>query len=518
MDATSVPRSRRRPGALALAIGMSLSLLLPAATSADENQPPIGHHDANEGAVNGNDCVASGWAVDPDDLGARLSVRVSLDGTVVATATADEFRSDLADLGISDGFSGWSVDLLGIAVTDAAHTVLAEAQDAQTGGWFVLESSQKSLTCGNATPIGFHDGNEGSVPSYECAAFGWTVDRDDLSARLQVRIVVDGTEVVSGVADALREDLIASGDSPDGLAGFVFDLRDLVSPAVTHQVVAQARDNETHEWFDLEATPRSLRCADDPATNPFIGAWTSPDSFDGSTETFTVSGGPGPQAVVYRDDFGSICVDHEAPTTRFVAHGSARLFAADIIEITLDEGRCGPVSLPIGFAFQLVYLEGTDVLTDGERTWTRVGGSSGAGAMAWHRLNPFDTKTGEPEHERFTCVETDGWRCRYDKLPENALGLSWDSTKGSFEGADGGSCPVHLLGDVCESVTLVVEGTTTFRPWTGPAFSEPQQLLFTSGEGGLAPLYVHWVDGDFACPWHATWEAALGADPACFLP
>jgi hypothetical protein len=142
--------------------------------------------------------------------------------------------------------------------------------------------------------------------------------------------------------------------------------------------------------------------------------------------------------------------------------------------------------------------------------------SARPGAESWDRLNPFGTRTGEPEHERFTCLEGDVWRCRYDKLPEHQLDFSWDQTKGIFVGAAGGECPQHLLGDLCAHVTHIVTGTAVYRPWDGAAFGVPHQLLFTNEAEGLAPLYVHWVDQEFACPWHATWDDALGADPACF--
>lgn len=142
--------------------------------------------------------------------------------------------------------------------------------------------------------------------------------------------------------------------------------------------------------------------------------------------------------------------------------------------------------------------------------------SAGPGAESWDRLNPFGTKTGEPEHERLTCLEGDVWRCRYDKLPENRLDFSWDTTKGIFVGTAGADCPEYLLGDQCANVTEVVTGTAVYFPWDGSAFSVPHQLLFTNEEEGLAPLYVHWVDQGFACPWYATWDDALGADGACF--
>jgi hypothetical protein len=366
-------RSSRRPRSLATVIAVAFALLLPTIAAADAHQPPDGFHDIAEGEVNGNDCLAEGWAVDPDSPDARLNVRISLDGTVVGTVVADRFRSDILEAGISDGYSGWGIDLLGLATRDAPQQVLAEAQDAQTGDWFALGASPKLLTCGNATPIGFHDGHEGLVATYDCMAFGWAVDRDDLTARLQVRVLVDGVEAASAIADDLREDLIASGDSPDGLAGFTIDLRDAITPVVPHLVTAQARDHDTGEWFDLEATPRTLRCADDPAANPFIGAWTSTD-IDGSTETLVVSGGPAGLRVSYGDDFASVCADADAAVTIFRALGQARLLGPDLLEVSLDDGRCGAHIVPIGWPMTFDYLAGTDqLLGDGERTWSRRG-------------------------------------------------------------------------------------------------------------------------------------------------
>jgi hypothetical protein len=364
-------RSALRGSTLGIIVTMLALLLAPSMAMAVENQTPIGHHDSASGEVNGLDCFASGWAVDPDDLNARLEVRVSVDGNVVATVVADRFRADLLELGISDGFSGWEVNLHGLLTQDVEHSILAEARDAQTLEWHALGSTPKSLTCGNATPVGFHDGNEGTVPTYECIAYGWAVDRDDLTARLEVRILVDGTEVVAGVADLLREDLIVSGDSPDGLAGFLFDLRDLVKPLVTHTVVAQARDNETGEWFDLNSTPRELRCADAPGSSPFAGVWTAVDG-DGSNETLTVSGGPTSVQVTYQDDFATVCANAGAPTTQFRAQGTGRLLSGELLEVVLEEGRCGALVIPIDAPSYFEYLAETDQLfSDGVRTWSR---------------------------------------------------------------------------------------------------------------------------------------------------
>jgi hypothetical protein len=236
---------------------------------------------------------------------------------------------------------------------------------------FIFAPGQAAATV-NTTPIGFHDGNEGSVPTYDCWAAGWAVDRDDLTARLEVRILVDGSEVVAGVADLLREDLIVSGDSPDGLAGFHFDLQDLVKPVVWHTVLAQARDNETGAWFDLGATSRQLRCANDPDASPFSGVWTAID-LDGSRETLTISGGPTNFQVTYRDDFATVCADAGAPSTQFRAQATGRLLGPTSLEIGFSEGRCGSFIVgmgPTGYE----YVSGTDQLSDGFHVWSRSHG------------------------------------------------------------------------------------------------------------------------------------------------
>ena len=264
--------------------------------------------------------------------------------------------------------SSWQIAaVMGAILALLIPTIAAAEAVPPTGG----PNDGDGVEVANATPIGFHDGNEGTVPTYDCAAFGWAVDPDDRGARLLVRILVDGVETTSGVADALREDLIASGDSPDGLAGFSFDLRDLVAPVVVHEITAQARDDETGEWSDLEATPRTMRCFDDPSDNPFVGAWTSTD-IDGSTERITVSSGPAALRVSYADDFASVCAEGGATVTVFHADGHARRLGPDVLEVNLDDGRCGAHVVPIDWPIYFDYLVGTDqLLTDGTRIWSR---------------------------------------------------------------------------------------------------------------------------------------------------
>ena len=134
-------------------------------------------------------------------------------------------------------------------------------------------------------------------------------------------------------------------------------------------------------------------------------------------------------------------------------------------------------------------------------------------APTWHRLNPF-TDSGLAEHEQLHCLTNRQWVCRYDKAAEP--GLNWDRTIGMFHGRvvdlATWECPEWLGAEVCGEVTMVVGGTINFANADGSAFRVGNELIFTSGDG-VAPLYVHWPEFEFACAWYETFEDALTADP-----
>lgn len=357
------PRTMR----VAIVLGMMVTLIIPTAAAADENQLPIGTHDGFPEPVadEAGECYANGWAVDPDDTSARLPLRISLDGTVVTTLSADEFRQDLLDAGISDGFSGFWYDLRGHVTLGEAVEVFVEAQDAQTGDWQPMDATPRTLTCLSAPPIGFHDTSEGEVPSYDCVAAGWSVDVDSPTTRVLVRVLVDGVEVASGTADGFREDLIEAGIPGDGFSGFGFDLWPLIQPLAWHEVRTQAQDLETGAWSDLEATPRQLRCVNAPTANPFHGVWTAMD-FDASLQTLIISAGPAGLRVTYRDDYATICAKPGAANTRFQGTGTGRLVAPDRLEVTLTNQHCGQTAFLV-----LAHDPESDQLFSDFGVWTR---------------------------------------------------------------------------------------------------------------------------------------------------
>ncbi len=134
---------------IALALLFSVPTgIVSAAETLDQNSTPIGTHDAFEGLVGPGQCAAAGWAVDPDDRYADLSIRILADGALVAEGTANLFRQDLLDAGVSpDGISAFHINLWGVVSPNIAHAITAQALDAQTSVWVNLNLTPKELTC-----------------------------------------------------------------------------------------------------------------------------------------------------------------------------------------------------------------------------------------------------------------------------------------------------------------------------------------------------------------------------------
>jgi hypothetical protein len=137
----------------------------------------------------------------------------------------------------------------------------------------------------------------------------------------------------------------------------------------------------------------------------------------------------------------------------------------------------------------------------------------------WHRVNGFGLDVGQ--HERLVCIGGDVWRCTYDKLPEEQLGLDWDDTTGVFLGSERvleeAGCP-QWAGRVCASAERIVVGSTTYSG-AGKG-SWWQELIFTDADG-VAPMYQYiagpGLGEGVVCPWYQSFEQAQD-DPGCISP
>jgi VCBS repeat protein len=234
-------------------------------TTGEANTAPIGNHEGQEGDRLLGDCVAAGWAEDPDTPAPNVTVRVLVDGVQVTTAVADEFRQDLLDAGIGgDGTAGFTVDLSGLVTSDVEHEIRVQAKDIQTRQWSDIGNTPRHMTCTQL--LGFHDGNAGVVRGRAaCIATGWAFDADTPTGpRVQVRVKVDGREVAETTANHFRPDVRDAGFG-DGYSGWAVGLSRLMTPNRPHVITAEARDTGADVWGPLLNTDLSLTCMATPA-------------------------------------------------------------------------------------------------------------------------------------------------------------------------------------------------------------------------------------------------------------
>ncbi len=240
------------------------AIAIPGVASAYDPASPLnGWHDGAEDTTNAAGCTAFGWAVAPGGA-AGLEIRVLADDDYenpVATGIADQFGQDMLDTNTCEGgYCRFSIPLWGALSAGESHRITVQAKDPGTGLWWNLEGTGKTLSCWGY-PEGFHDGAEGSTDQYGCVAFGWASDPDDRERDLQVQVLSDGAVVASSIAELPREDLAAEACPPDGTCAWSVDLSGQISPDADHVITAQAYDEETDSWMNLEGTGKTLNCS-----------------------------------------------------------------------------------------------------------------------------------------------------------------------------------------------------------------------------------------------------------------
>lgn len=267
-----------------------ISAMAAPAVVATENRLPEGTHDGfDHPYARRGECYANGWAVDPDDTDADVTVRILVDGIQVSEVQATEYRQDIVDAGIDPaGTAGFLVFLGSLGISfDVLHTVLVQAQDAQTQEWRTLDGSPRTLTCSNLQ--GSHDGSSGVVGRTDCIATGWAVDRDtENGPRARVRVKVDGRVVAETTADQFRPDLLEIGIG-DGYYGWAVDLFGRVTPGVEHVITAEVRDTSLKRlWLPLFDTDRLLTCLANVSQlwDPVADFRRSPDQSNPSPDAY----------------------------------------------------------------------------------------------------------------------------------------------------------------------------------------------------------------------------------------
>ena len=265
IDALTVDPTTNAITALDLAFEQHCeSILSPALTGSVHvitNSLPEGFHEGSPVSVAAADeCYAAGWAFDPDEGNAPVAVRVFADDQQVWLGSADQFRQDLLDAGIGNGYHFFYVSLVGLVTPDVVHVIRAQAQDVNSLEWVDLQLTPRTITCLDSQPAGWDEGITGPSHSF-CEAAGWAIDPDVPAGRVPIRVSSDGIVIWEGIADQYRQDLLDAGIG-DGFHAFSKDLHPLISSDVPHLICMQAQDLDNGEWVDLSGTPRSMTCTE----------------------------------------------------------------------------------------------------------------------------------------------------------------------------------------------------------------------------------------------------------------
>jgi hypothetical protein len=161
------------------------------------------------------------------------------------------------------------------------------------------------------TFTGYHDGRSGVISDpAECRALGWVRYDQNLSRDLRYRVLVDGVEQVSGMANLYRADL--SAVCTGGTCAFSVNLWSAIAPDIPHTVLVQAQNFMTGEWFSLSRSPKVLTCLSPATSSPTVSPTPSvtPTSPDPPTPTPTVSPTPSATPIPPGQITASLNIDH----------------------------------------------------------------------------------------------------------------------------------------------------------------------------------------------------------------
>ena len=176
---------------------------------------PFGSLDLNDPTAGGVNVV--GWAIDPDQLSAPIDVQLRLDGTAVATVTADQARPDVGAAypaaGPNHGFATT------IVASPGVHTVAAVALNAGPGTNQLLASRTVEVRSGS--PFGNLETILAGPDTIRVS--GWVIDPDD-TGPLQVQVEIDGAVAATATADVQRPDVGAVYRGYGPVHGFTLDV------------------------------------------------------------------------------------------------------------------------------------------------------------------------------------------------------------------------------------------------------------------------------------------------------
>lgn len=162
----------------------------------------------------------TGWARDPNDPEALLTVELRTEHAIVGYVKADKATVWGADDAGADGHFFWyRFPQTGVLRVPARIRGRVLEHDRDLDGHIEVPdiSRLKALsTTSGATTGGYMGLNSGMLT-------GWIANQEDLNLRYEVDLFVGGEKLASGLASAFREDLLRQGIG-DGCYGYAFYL------------------------------------------------------------------------------------------------------------------------------------------------------------------------------------------------------------------------------------------------------------------------------------------------------
>jgi hypothetical protein len=214
-----------------------------------------GYHDSSDCAY------IAGWAWDRNQPDIPIAVDIYDGSTLIATATADQFRQDLKNAGIGNGYHGFRFPTPVSLREGLSHSIRVKFAQSGTD----LGFTPRPVAC--TGPQGFHD----SVGCSSIAGWAWYQNQPDVPVAVDI---LDGATVVGTVvANVYRQDLKNAGIG-NGYHGFNLPTPALLKNGQAHSV----RVRFAGTAVDLSATPRQLTCSTlegyhDSASCSYIAGW-----------------------------------------------------------------------------------------------------------------------------------------------------------------------------------------------------------------------------------------------------
>lgn len=204
--------------------------------------------------------IISGWAWDANQPNTPISIDVYVDNDNFRSilAPANQFRQDLLDNGIGNGFHAFSFPPPSFLKDGHTHSLTIKF----TGTSINLGTTPRSITCGPPPPPsfeGFHEVTDCNVIS------GWAWDANQPNTPINVDLYNGPTLFASITANLFRQDLVNAGKG-NGFHGFSFFLPNSLKDGQSHSIAI----GFTGTFIGLFNTPQSVTCAP-PSSPDFLG-------------------------------------------------------------------------------------------------------------------------------------------------------------------------------------------------------------------------------------------------------